>query len=486
MIRWKCNSCNKVWIYPIKKCFYCKGNIDRIDIKPKKIIGITKVTVPSPLHPIVPYNILLLEDEGGNRIPRKTMKEYRVGGEFIEEKAKTDNAVSIVKTKYDIYDAIKNALELINFEISSSSKILIKPNIVIAAYPYQTVCTNPRVVEAIIKLLLDKGINKENISVGEQSVFGEDTIKAATKSGILSVCKKYNINFIDLSKTEFEERTIESYKFKISREVLNKDLIINVPVLKTHSQLGISGALENMTRVVNVETQKEMSKTNPDEQIACLSKYIQYLTIADGTIGMQGTGPFLTGEPSFLNLILASRDPVALDTVFCELGMFDIPAYIKTASKVGVGNSNLKEIEIVGYELEATKLELKKPSKNLSPNLRVNVIDGRSWSGEYYALYSILNRFGNSQIKKANIVVGGILNKEILPKERLIAFGDDAIKKLKELGIASMAEIKGDPPDLMESYILLKKLLMKEGEVRINIFDQAKSKIMSKIKKIGG
>ena len=486
MIRWKCNSCNKVWIYPIKKCLYCKGSIERIKTTPKKIIGVTKVNVPSPLHPIAPYNIILLEDEQGNRLPRKTMKTYRVGEEFTEEKAKTSNAVSIVKTKYDIYDAVKNSLDLINFEINPETKVLIKPNIEISAYTYQAVCTNPVVIGAILQLLLDKGIKKENISVAEQSVFSEDTIKAAAKSGILAVCKKYEVKFIDLSKTEFEEKTIENYKFRISKELLNKGLIINVPTLKTHSQLGISGALENMTRIVDLQTQKEMSKSNPDEKIAYLNKELKYLTIADGTIGLQGTGPFQTGEPSFLNLILASMDPVALDTIFSELGMFGTPEYIKTACRIGVGNSNLKEIEVVGYELEAVKLELKKPNSSLSPNPQVEVIDGRSWQGEYYALYSLLNRFRDIQIKKATIAVGNSLNEKSLPKERLIAFGDRAIEKLKEMGIEPMAKIEGDLPDLVESYVLLKKLLTKEGDVGINMFDIAKSKIKSKINNIGG
>jgi len=36
---------------------------------------------------------------------------------------------AIVKTKYDVYDAVKNALELINYEVNPGAKILIKPNI---------------------------------------------------------------------------------------------------------------------------------------------------------------------------------------------------------------------------------------------------------------------------------------------------------------------------------------------------------------------
>ena len=117
-----------------------------------KVIGVTKVSIPSPMHPIVPYNVLLLEDEHGNRMPRKTIKDYSIGDKFIEEKAKTENAVSIVRVKYDVYDAIENALELINFNVEKNSKVLVKPSIVFPAYPYQGINTNPKTVDAIITL----------------------------------------------------------------------------------------------------------------------------------------------------------------------------------------------------------------------------------------------------------------------------------------------------------------------------------------------
>lgn len=486
MIRWKCEKCDKTWIYPIKKCLYCNDKIKRSETKPNKIIGFTKVVVPSPMHPIVPYNIILLEDDDGNRLPRKTMKDYKVGEEFVEWKAKTDKAVSIVKVKYDIYDAVKNSLELINFEVEPGSKVLIKPSIAVGAYPYQATCTNPKTIEAIIRLLIDKGIKKEDIVVAEQSILGEDTIKAAAKSGILSVCKKLEVKFIDLSKTEFDEKNDGGYRFKISKELLNKDLIINVPILKTHSQLGIVGALENMIRVTDVETQKEMARKNPDEHIAYLNKQVQYITIADGTIGMHATGPFSTGEPSFLNMILSSKDPLALDSVYCTMGMFDAPNYLNVAEIVGLGNHILNDIEIVGFELDAVKIELKKPNQNLSPNLNINVIDGRSWPGEYYSLYKLLSKFNNTPVNMANVVVGSIFNKEDIPGERVVAYGDNAIKKLDEMGIQPMASIKGDPPESMESFVLMKKLLTNEGEVNINLIDQAKSKIMNKLNNMGG
>ena len=94
------------------------------------------------------------------------MQNQNRSGSGLCIKAKTENAVSIVRTKYDVYDAIKNSLELINFEINKDAntdkktdlKVLIKPNIESASYAYQAVCTNPKVIDAIIRLLLKNKI----------------------------------------------------------------------------------------------------------------------------------------------------------------------------------------------------------------------------------------------------------------------------------------------------------------------------------------
>src|SRR3989339_255730 len=124
MLRWRCNNCNITWIYP------------------------------------------------GNRMPRKTMKDYTIGDEFSEQAAKGENAVSIVKVKYDVYDAVEHALELINFNVKKDFKILIKPSIIFPAYAYQAVNTNPKTADAVIKFLLARKISPQNITVAEQAAYG--------------------------------------------------------------------------------------------------------------------------------------------------------------------------------------------------------------------------------------------------------------------------------------------------------------------------
>ena len=108
------------------------------------------------------------------------------------------------------------------------------------------------------------------------------------------------------------------------------------------------------------KTFDELSKGNINEAIANLHKILpKYLTLGDGTIGMQGNGPLQYGEPAFINMIFASKDPVAHDKVFQEMFLLRKADHVETAASLGIGSSDLREIVIVGEELDACKRELK-------------------------------------------------------------------------------------------------------------------------------
>ena len=97
-----------------------------------------------------------------------------------------------------------------------------------------------------------------------------------------------------------------------------------------------------------------------EKTLPVLVKVIKNIVnIADATNGMQGQGPLALGEPAFLNMILASKDPVALDKIFQEIGLLTKAEHIETASKLGIGSSDLVDIEVVGEELDACRRELK-------------------------------------------------------------------------------------------------------------------------------
>ncbi|MBI3026831.1 DUF362 domain-containing protein [Candidatus Woesearchaeota archaeon] len=480
IIRWICDRCNKKWIYPVEKCVYCKGEITKQKGSKLKVVGITKVSIQSPMHPIIPYNIILLQDEFGNRMPKKTMKDYKLGDNYIQEKAKTEDAVSIAKVKYDVYEAIKETLGLLKFELSPNDKVLVKPSIIAAAYPYQAVNTDPEFFDALLKVLFELGVKKEDVVVAEQALIGSDVNDAAAKAGILEVCKKNGVNFFDISKGPFEEIESEGFSFKIFKEALNRK-VINAPIMKTNFQLGFSGALENLARFADEKTQREMYYVGFDKIIAKLAKVIpNVFTIADATKAMQGQGPLASGEPAFLNLVLAGKNFAAVDAIFCEVTLLEIPPYIDAYGKC----LDSKHIEVVGNEVDALKYSILPAVPHDTPHPDIKVIDGKSCPACLNLLYNLTSKLIGLRGEELNLIIGSMLTEDMLKgKERLVALGGCAIKKLQSMKFEPMAEIE-ENIDQFEQLVLLKKLLITQGRPKITPIDKVKSKMTKLLSKV--
>ncbi|MGB9598631.1 MAG: hypothetical protein ACPLZH_02185, partial [Minisyncoccales bacterium] len=190
-----CPQCKREWQYPIEKCPYCFKKIEREKTGKKiKVLSCCKVQIPTFLHEKVPYFVLLLEDENGHRWVQKSEKEYKVGDEFVLEKAKDQKkAVALWKIKYDFYQAIEKIFELLSFEISPSFKILILPTLETPLHPYFKENTSPEFLSAILSFLLKKGVKKENIKVIGQSFNQFEIGICAQKSQLLTVCQSFGI-----------------------------------------------------------------------------------------------------------------------------------------------------------------------------------------------------------------------------------------------------------------------------------------------------
>jgi uncharacterized protein (DUF362 family) len=471
MIRWICEKDNKKWLYPVKNCIYCKGPVKKQISTKLKVIGLTKVNIPSPMHPIIPYNVILLEDEFGNRIPKKTMKNYIIGDDYAVEKAKTDDAVVITKVKYDLGEALKESLKLLNvLEIKEDDRILIKPSIIEPAYAYQAVTTNPDLIEAFLSYLKENGV--KDVIIAEQAMIGNDTLDSARKSGILGLCEKHKIPFLDLSKAGY----VEKDGFRVAKEVVERK-VVNIPVMKTNSQLGISGAIENLIRATSEETQKSMFKEDIEKILPKLVKVLPcFLNIGDATIGLHGQGPTIQGEPAFLNTIFASKDPVALDNVFVEFGMFAQPHYLEN-----------KHVEIVNNEIEAVKFHLKRPDKSSSPHPNIKLVDGKANPYDFNSSLKMCTKLFGLAGHEINLVIGNILTKEMLQnKKRLVVYGNEAIQKVRGLGIEVLAEIADDLDDI-EKIMLLKSLLQNAEKKKLTAADKLKSKMAkfgAKVKRV--
>jgi NAD-dependent dihydropyrimidine dehydrogenase PreA subunit len=86
------------------------------------------------------------------------------------------------------------------------------------------------------------------------------------------------------------------------------------------------------------------------------------LTIVDGYLCQEGQGPS-AGDVVKMDVILAGYDPVALDTVVCEITGINPKdvIHLKMSEKKGLGTMDLENIKIIGNSTKEVYRKFKKP-----------------------------------------------------------------------------------------------------------------------------
>ncbi len=248
--------------------------------------------------------------------------------------------------------------------VKKSQKVLLKPNIVKGMKPNECGTTHPAVVEAIIKILKE---NKCEVFVGDEP-FADDAVQAMKVCGIYDVCKKHNVEIAVFNKKidVFNKNGFVVKEFPLTHYFNEVDAIINVPKLKTHSQLYFTGAVKNLYSIMPGPRRGfyHLKHSNMEyfanmllDLYALLRKKV-VLNIMDGIYGMEGNGP-CSGNKIFAGVLAASSDAVALDFVMCNLIGLDIDnlATVYYARKRKDYLFEPKNIKIIGEKIENIKIE---------------------------------------------------------------------------------------------------------------------------------
>lgn len=257
---------------------------------------------------------------------------------------------------------VKRALEYIDFEPQECETLVIKPHLCCSRQWYTGATTDPRILEQLFKLY--EGLAGE-IYVVESDGYSESAEEIVEKLGIKELCEHYGAKWVNLSRdilipVERDYLALEN-PFPTPRTLLKADLIINVPKMKTHSMLMVSLGLANMFRII--PRRKEVYYPKISEAICdVLMIRSPELTILDAGIAMEGNGP-LRGKPKRMGLTLASRDPVAIDTIACRImGINPIHVeHIVKAGYYGFGEYAEKRISVRGESIENVRTRFRVP-----------------------------------------------------------------------------------------------------------------------------
>ncbi|MBP3384613.1 MAG: DUF362 domain-containing protein [Firmicutes bacterium] len=268
--------------------------------------------------------------------------------------------VAIIECKtYDqaeVRQAVLKAVELLGgwqAFVQPSEEIILKPNLLTKCAPEKACTTHPAVFRAVGQLMQEAGYR--NLKFGDSpgpSLAGVAAV--ADGCGILKEAQELNIPLADFehgSKVEFPEgRTAK--EFIICDGVLKADAIINICKMKTHQLERITGAVKNTFGCVHGVNKGAAHAVYPNadvfgQMIGDLNAFIKpRLHIMDGIVAMEGNGP-QSGDPVAMNVILASSDPVAIDSIFCRLVHLE-PALVATnVHGQNSGAGTMSEIEII-------------------------------------------------------------------------------------------------------------------------------------------
>lgn len=216
--------------------------------------------------------------------------------------------------------------------IRPGQRVLLKPNLVMGSPPETATTTHPALIRAVAKEALRQG---GIVAIGDSPGLGSGR-SAAEKAGVMEVVRELGLSFVEFTpvRVTLEEssrsRPLESqtrlYRtLTLAREVLEADVVINLPKLKTHCQMLLTCAVKNLFgAVVGVEKFQWHYRAGEDREAFARMLYEiaatirPALSIVDAIVAQDGHGP-TSGTPNPTGFLAAGRDPSAVDAICLDI-----------------------------------------------------------------------------------------------------------------------------------------------------------------------
>lgn len=256
---------------------------------------------------------------------------------------------------------VRECLELCHWDrwVGRDATVVIKPNLC-TAVPEKVAAANTdrAIAEAVCEVLLSR---TKRIYIAESDLLRQKAREAFEVSGYVDLARKLGVELVNFSEVSWVRTQCEPVgEIELPRLLLESDVFITLPVLKTHALTYFTGALKNQWGCVPRYYDRNVLHRFIDPLLASLLRVLRpKLALMDGIVGMEGRGP-VNGKPRRLNVILASRDLVALDATAMRLVGLDPhrARHIVLAARQGLGRISFDEIEVDGeWERHATQFE---------------------------------------------------------------------------------------------------------------------------------
>jgi uncharacterized protein (DUF362 family) len=265
---------------------------------------------------------------------------------------------SVVDT--GVRNAVIECLERCDWEslVPRGARVVVKPNLCTAvAERWEASNTNPDVTATVVEMLRTR---TRDIVIGESDGLRQKAQDAFAVSGYVDMARRLDVRLVNFSETPWERVECESAgTIELPRLMLEAEVFVTLPVLKTHALTYFTGALKNQWGCLPQYNRILLHK-HLDPLLATLHRVFNpKLAVMDAIIAMEGRGP-ANGKPRRMDLVLASRDSVALDATAMRLVGLEPSRsrHVVLTAHAGLGRMTPDAIEVDGdWTRHATRFE---------------------------------------------------------------------------------------------------------------------------------
>ncbi len=350
----------------------------------------------------------------------------------------------------------------INDIIGAGNKVAIKINltggVIALSVPggvdvRESVWTHPEVLRAVGELIIDCGVNAQDLYIVEAlpdassyETYGYSDVQQNLGAQLIDLNNQ--APYSDFIDKEVGENHFYYSSFKLNQILADIDVFVSIPKMKQHSAAGVTHTMKNLIGITPFQHYVQSAndgyrtalhfdggdiRTDLPRSILDLNMARPiHLGVIDGIKNSEGgEGPWNpTFSTSEYNLLMAGKDPVALDSIASflmgndpEAEKFQLPGggecdnYLRLAQQVGMGTNVMNEIEIVGDGADAVPTYIKKPYQ---PGMPDRILFFQNYPNPFHTSTTIryyLPKSENISIKILNsagqeieIIIKGLVN----------------------------------------------------------------------------
>jgi uncharacterized protein (DUF362 family) len=236
--------------------------------------------------------------------------------------------------------------------VKKGDTVWLKPNMAWDRVPETAANTNPDVVGTLVRLCLNAGAKA--VKVGDFTC--NEASRSYPNSGIEAAVKEAGGQVVYIDETRFRDVEIKGQrlqKWPVYPEIIECDLVINVPVAKVHSVAKATVCMKNYMGIVGGNRNAWHQSLS-----ACLCDITAFMkpriSVVDAIRILTANGP--TGgnlaDVKQMNMVAAGTDIVALDA--WGISLLGLKAeeveHVMAGEKAGLGTTNYasiaKDIEV--------------------------------------------------------------------------------------------------------------------------------------------